>query len=415
MRIRAALTALLVCLAGCVTPIVGADVADLQDQVGPAETTTTDQSAPADATADTEQAPDLVDLQTPSDVGESDQLADQLDTTLEDAPDVVACLTPPCPTVITSFPFIDTQNTSNSTLSSFNAYSCAAGTNESGPEVVYQFTLQGAGTIVASVQDGAGVDIDLHLLTANDSQTCLTRNDKAISWHLDPGTYYLVADTYVSAQGAQAGEYTLRAYFIADSSKCAMKSELLARIGANEPLQMPATGQVVQEAHLVTKEEAEGQKGYAGDWPSCPVPAEQYSCKDGISTHYSVTNAVSGFDSTQFQLSQPWAPCCEPSNNFGQGSSSKPPAAAEAWYINMRWTGANSPTPGKRYLVFNPFTGGAIVAAAGYENGPGDVSRIGGASEEIHMTLGTTHLSTLTFGEMTNGQALPYGPINCFE
>jgi hypothetical protein len=61
----------------------------------------------------------------------------------------------------------------------------------------------------------------------------------------------------------------------------------------------------------------------------------------------------------------------------------------------------------------NPLTGQAVVAAAGYENGPGDTSRVGGACEEIHHYLGTNHLGTLTFGQAVD-QTLPYGPINCF-
>jgi len=78
----------------------------------------------------------------------------------------------------------------------------------------------------------------------------------------------------------------------------------------------------------------------------------------------------------------------------------------------MRW--AEAPARGQRYIVFNGLSGKAVVAAAGYENGPGDLSRIGGACEEIHHHLGSEHLSVLTFGVALD-QALPYGPISCQE
>ena len=57
---------------------------------------------------------------------------------------------------------------------------------------------------------------------------------------------------------------------------------------------------------------------------------------------------------------------------------------------------------------------GAVVTAAGYETGPGDGSKIGGAVYEVHQKLGTSHNSVLTFGQMrSQGQALEYGPIDC--
>ena len=57
-------------------------------------------------------------------------------------------------------------------------------------------------------------------------------------------------------------------------------------------------------------------------------------------------------------------------------------------------------------------TGKAVVAAAGYETGPGDGTKIGGAVYEVHKKLGTGHNSVLTFGEMKI-QDYEYGPIDC--
>jgi hypothetical protein len=52
------------------------------------------------------------------------------------------------------------------------------------------------------------------------------------------------------------------------------------------------------------------------------------------------------------------------------------------------------------------------VVAAGYENGPGDLSRIGGVAEEVHDHLGTGHLDHFTLGVAVD-QSLPFGPIDC--
>ena len=75
----------------------------------------------------------------------------------------------------------------------------------------------------------------------------------------------------------------------------------------------------------------------------------------------------------------------------------------------MYWVNGTKPEPGTRFLVVNPQTG---KTAAGYETGPGDANTIGGAVYEIHYTLGTDHMSTLTYGQMKD-QSLEYGPIDC--
>ncbi len=261
------------------------------------------------------------------------------------------------------------------------------------------FSIQTAGTLVVMLDDGSdvGADVDIQLLTAVDSDACLQRANIGLSRHIEPGTYFLIADSYSTSGGTEyPGPYTLYAHFLADGGNCAMLSDPIQRIGASEPLEMPATGQVVKEAHLVTDQEFSG-----GTWPQ--------SFTDGIDNHYQLSESVSGYSMNR---TEPWCPCCEPSNEYGQGSSARPPVEAEAFYINMRW--ASAPPRGQRYIVFNGKNGRAVVAAAGYENGPGDLSRIGGACEEIHDHLGTGHLSVFTFGVAVD-QNLSYGPIDCEE
>jgi hypothetical protein len=332
------------------------------------------------------------------DGGAYDQDEDR-DGGIEDAADEgPACPVDPC-IIIDAFPFVHSSDTSASPLDQFDSYTCAADIGEAGPEVVYMFTAETAGTLVAMLDDGSdvGADVDIHLLSDLDPAACIERAHIGLSWHLLPGTYFLVADSFSNPSGETfAGPYTLYAHFLKDGTNCAMLADPLQRIGEVEPLSMPVTGPVVKEAHLVTDSEFAG-----GSWPQ--------SFTDGIQEHYHLTETVTGY---LMDRTEPWCPCCEPSNEYGQGSSVRPPADAEAFYVCMRW--ASAPPRGQRYIVFNGKNGQAVVAAAGYENGPGDLSRIGGACEEIHHHLETGHLSVFTFGVAVD-QNLPFGSIACEE
>lgn len=156
----------------------------------------------------------------------------------------------------------------------------------------------------------------------------------------------------------------------------------------------PAVGPVVKEAHLVTNEE------WSGSWPM--------SFTDGIPAHYALSEGVTGYGMTR---SEPWAPAGEGGSEYGQGATGSPiPAADEAWYLNMYWR--DRPARGTRMLVMNPWTGHAVVAAGGYETGPGSNTSIGGVVEEVHDHLQTGHRDDLIIGFLVN-QSLALGPIDC--
>ena len=63
-------------------------------------------------------------------------------------------------------------------------------------------------------------------------------------------------------------------------------------------------------------------------------------------------------------------------------------------------------------IVRLPGSSRAVVVAAGYETGPGDLSRVGGTPEETHFYMGTSHLGVMQLGIATD-QTLPYGPRVC--
>ncbi|MDD5306470.1 MAG: hypothetical protein PHU25_04035 [Deltaproteobacteria bacterium] len=124
----------------------------------------------------------------------------------------------PGPKAITKFPFSDTQDTTKSGCDSFDTYSCASTISEKGPEYVYVFNAAQAGQLTASVTSGPGVDIDIHLLSKAGAGSCVARNDQKISVHIEAGTYYLAADTWVDSSGVEyAGPFTLNADFVPDA------------------------------------------------------------------------------------------------------------------------------------------------------------------------------------------------------
>lgn len=165
--------------------------------------------------------------------------------------------------------------------------------------------------------------------------------------------------------------------------------------GGKRYLRTPAIGPVVKEAHLVTVEE-----DFPATWPS--------SSRDQIARHYALSAQTTGYVMSRTEA---WAPAGEGGSMYGQGSTGrKVPVEEEAWYVNMYWR--QRPAAGTRMIITNPANGRAVVAAAGYETGPGANTAIGGVTEEIHDYLGTSHRGTLMLG-FAEDQTLPYGPIDC--
>jgi hypothetical protein len=113
-----------------------------------------------------------------------------------------------CPFWIESFPFEDSGDTSASPVDVFDVYNCSTA-DESGPEIVYVFTLDRTCSIAASVTDGESVDVDIHLLDADDALACLTRDDTNFDIAVGPGRYFFMADSYVSDGTVLAGPFTV--------------------------------------------------------------------------------------------------------------------------------------------------------------------------------------------------------------
>ncbi len=119
-----------------------------------------------------------------------------------------------CPHVIDGFPFVHAADTTALATREFDLYNCSAA-DESGPEVVYLLTVDSAGTLSVEVDDvgGDAVDIDVHLLDADDPNACLDRADISLQHTIGPGRYFIVADTYVEGGVELSGPYTVTVNF----------------------------------------------------------------------------------------------------------------------------------------------------------------------------------------------------------
>ncbi len=112
-----------------------------------------------------------------------------------------------------SLPFVyrDERDTHDATSDTFDSYPGVEQIDESGPEFVYQFVIDQPARLSATIEftEPDGTDIDLHLLSSLTPLELVDRGNTALYAVLEPGTYTLVADTYVSGGVPQLGPYEL--------------------------------------------------------------------------------------------------------------------------------------------------------------------------------------------------------------
>ncbi len=129
---------------------------------------------------------------------------------LEDAPDADAprlsgAGAPDDPFVVAALPFADRRDTASFGVDAIASYPACGTQDERGNEVYYRLEVATAGMFHAYAID-ADADIDLHVLRdAPVAGGCLARGDSIVDVRLDPGTYYIVADTF----SGKAGDFTI--------------------------------------------------------------------------------------------------------------------------------------------------------------------------------------------------------------
>lgn len=312
----------------------------------------------------------------------------------------------PCPsgvTCVATFPFTDQRDTAAEGVSNIDAYDCAPGTNESGKEIYYRVDVPHDGFLSVAVYDGAGVDVDVHILSELDpaapkGETCLDRGDLDAKADVKAGSVWVVVDSWSNGTNAFPGAYKLDIGFIpVVEGPCGMETGSMPRVGdGGNHLAMPATGPIVMEAHLVTQAEPK------------PYPTTE---TEELLEHFALSQAATNLVMHRTQV---WAPL-EGGSFYGAGIGDPAdfPVVDEGWYVNMYWTAAGRPPKGTRMILQKgDDLSRAVVVAAGYETGPGDLSNVGGTPEETHYYLGTEHHSVMKLGIATD-QSLPLGPRRC--
>jgi hypothetical protein len=120
------------------------------------------------------------------------------------------------PIVVGPMPFVHGGDTTDAPAS-IGSYGCAPDTSEAGGEVIYRVDLVRAGTLSAAITEvsGDGVDVDVHLLSGTDpASDCVARDHIGVEERLDPGSYWVVVDTWTGSSGRPAsGPYTLTVDF----------------------------------------------------------------------------------------------------------------------------------------------------------------------------------------------------------
>jgi hypothetical protein len=120
----------------------------------------------------------------------------------------------PCPegvVCIESFPATHSSTTTGAS-SELDSYSCAPSTDESGPELLYRLELKEAGYLALELSEdmATGVDLDVHLLSSPDADSCIDRGHWRAGSLLEAGTWWVSVDTWVTGSGEeQDGAYTL--------------------------------------------------------------------------------------------------------------------------------------------------------------------------------------------------------------
>ena len=131
------------------------------------------------------------------------------------------------PIQVGQFPYVHNGDTSSSLSDMHDACAASIDKKETGPEVIYEVQIPSPGKLTVSVQDGPGVDIDVHLYSALDTYHCVARHDSLVeAENLACGTWYVMADSWCDSSGTEyPGPYTLTIEFQPYGGGCSSINE----------------------------------------------------------------------------------------------------------------------------------------------------------------------------------------------
>ncbi len=224
---RRAMPLLLVCCVACEVaegePASSIDAAPFEDAT-PALDAALDAAPPALA--------DAADTLLPVDRGPVDvAIEDAAPDAAPPAPDAAPDAAPPTPGTweapipVDTLPATLEGDTREAPAHVADRYTpCAPAIREEGGEFVYAVTPDVDGTLVATVDDLSGddVDVDVHLLDAPDPEACVARDNVELRWPVTAGeTRWLVVDTWFDGAHALPDPFRLEVRLLPrDASGC---------------------------------------------------------------------------------------------------------------------------------------------------------------------------------------------------
>lgn len=164
------------------------------DVAGPSEVADTAVATDDGASEQSSDATQPTDAASPADTAPASDTA---------SADAAAC--PAQVVCVDTFPFVHQGNTKALGASQLSGYSCKPGADESGPEQLYRVVVPAAGFLSVAVTDDAATDVDVHLLSGPTASQCLDRGDHHARIDVQPGTYWIAVDTFVSAAASVSG------------------------------------------------------------------------------------------------------------------------------------------------------------------------------------------------------------------
>ncbi len=94
-------------------------------------------------------------------------------------------------------PLVLTGDTSDPKERLISRYSCKPTAQENGAEIWYKINTTTRGKLVARLLKAKrNIDLDLHLLSSKDGESCIHRADRRLVKTLPPGQYWLVIDSW---------------------------------------------------------------------------------------------------------------------------------------------------------------------------------------------------------------------------
>lgn len=114
------------------------------------------------------------------------------------------------PFVVDELPFTHHGDTTGAEALVDGWPACDSGQDESGGEVYYRFELSETTALRIMAFSREGADIDVHLLSGDDPESCEARHDKILQETLGTGTWTLALDSFTPGSGVPAeGGYLL--------------------------------------------------------------------------------------------------------------------------------------------------------------------------------------------------------------